>query len=323
MSEVQSPTPVKLINQLSLNSNGSSDVDSTGQEDTEITLDQAIASSGDQADAWGFSRPNNQSQNVAVMPVEKDSEVYNMNHRRRGIALIFNHKLFDSRLGLKQRNGTDADRDNLRLTLRQLDFEVRVYNDLAFKDMERILEDLAHDDHSDADCIFVSVLSHGELGILYAADQPYKPDRLWAHFNAEKCPTLAGKPKLFFVQACQGDQLDCGVKLRNVGHTATDSNAMSYKIPSHADFLIAYSTIPGFYSWRNTTAGSWFVQAICHVLQRQGTTKDLLSNMTRVARKVAFDFQSNTPGDSYMHEKKQIPCITSMLTRDVYFPRKL
>ena len=62
MSEVQSPTPVKLINQLSLNSNGSSDVDSTGQEDTEITLDQAIASSGDQADAWGFSRPNNQSQ---------------------------------------------------------------------------------------------------------------------------------------------------------------------------------------------------------------------------------------------------------------------
>ena len=132
--------------------------------------------------------------------MEKDSEVYNMNHRRRGIALIFNHKLFDSRLGLKQRNGTDADRDNLRLTLRQLDFEVRVYNDLAFKDMERILEDLAHDDHSDADCIFVSVLSHGELGILYAADQPYKPDRLWAHFNAEKCPTLAGKPKLFFVQ---------------------------------------------------------------------------------------------------------------------------
>jgi len=247
-----------------------------------------------------------------------------MNHRRRGIAIIFNHKLFDSRLGLKQRNGTDADRDNLRITLRQLDFEVRVYNDLPFKEMERILEELANDNHSDADCIFISVLSHGELGILYASDQPYKPDRLWGHFNAEKCPTLAGKPKLFFVQACQGDQLDSGTKLRPkpVGYTETDSSA-SYKIPSHADFLIAYSTIPGFYSWRNTTAGSWFVQSVCHVLQRHGTTHDLLSNMTRVARKVAFDFQSNTPGDSFMHEKKQIPCITSMLTRDIFFPRKL
>ena len=37
---------------------------------------------------------------------------------------------------------------------------------------------------------------------------------------------------------------------------------------------------------------------------------------------VAFDFQSNTPGDYMMHEKKQIPCITSMLTRDIFFSRK-
>jgi hypothetical protein len=35
----------------------------------------------------------------------------------------------------------------------------------------------------------------------------------------------------------------------------------------------------------------------------------------RVCRKVAFDFQSNVPGDFVMHDKKQIPCITSMLTR--------
>lgn len=127
----------------------------------------------------------------------------------------------------------------------------------------------------------------------------------------------------FHLQACQGDQLDQGVHLRKVAYTETDANATSYKIPSHADFLIAYSTIPGFYSWRNTTAGSWFVQSVCHVLQRYGHTNDLLSNMTRVARKVAFDFQSNTPGDYVMHEKKQIPCITSMLTRDIYFHRKM
>ena len=47
------------------------------------------------------------------MPVEKDSEVYNMNHRRRGVAFVFNHMHFDTRLGLKQRNGTNTDRDNL------------------------------------------------------------------------------------------------------------------------------------------------------------------------------------------------------------------
>ena len=44
------------------------------------------------------------------------------------------------------------------------------------------------------------VLSHGELGILYASDHPYKPENLWGHFTADKCPTLAGKPKMFFIQ---------------------------------------------------------------------------------------------------------------------------
>ena len=70
---------------------------------------------------------------VIRMPVERDSEVYNMNHPRRGIAIIFNHMNFDPRLGLKQRNGTNVDRDSLRSVLKGLDFEVKVYNDLHFK----------------------------------------------------------------------------------------------------------------------------------------------------------------------------------------------
>merc|ERR1719420_2408270 len=295
------------------------DLPSPNNQDTEVSPDVA----DDRLDARWFSRGTASNGAVAgiPMPTSKDADLYNMNHRRRGRAFIFNHMNFDPKLGLNTRNGTNSDRDNLRINLRQLDFEVEVHDDLPFKDIERILESASMEDHSDADCIFVAVLSHGELGILYASDQPFKPDRLWSHFNAEKCPSLAGKPKLFFIQACQGDQLDQGVKM--VHNTETDAKSMSYKIPSHADFLIAYSTIPGFYSWRNTTAGSWFVQAICHVLQRYGTSHDLLSNMTRVARKVAFDFQSNTPGDHMMHEKKQIPCITSMLPRDIFFPRKL
>lgn len=210
MSEVR-----RLVHTLSLNSNGSSEVDSNEiREDEEITLEQAKAmgfgndgdqeeptKAPDQGDAWGFNRANHASpQNIAPMPAERDAECYNMNHRRRGLAIIFNHKNFDMRLGLKTRNGTDADRDNLRSTLRSLDFDVKVYNDLEFKNMEQILEEAALANHSDEDCILVAVLSHGELGILYAKDQPYKPDRLWSHFNAEKCPTLAGKPKLFFVQ---------------------------------------------------------------------------------------------------------------------------
>jgi hypothetical protein len=96
----------------------------------------------DEGDAWpgGFSKsvPSQTPGAIPVrMPVERDSEIYNMNHRRRGIAFIFNHMNFDQRLGLKMRNGTNADRDNLRMTLRGLDFDVRVHNDLNFKVMSK------------------------------------------------------------------------------------------------------------------------------------------------------------------------------------------
>jgi len=87
----------------------------------------------------------------------------------------------------------------------------------------------------------VAVLTHGRHGIIFARDGPYVPDyKLWGKFTGEKCPTLVGKPKLFFIQACRGNRLD-GSMLA----TQVDGSPSSFKIPNHADFLIAYSTIPG------------------------------------------------------------------------------
>lgn len=63
---------------------------------------------------------------------------------------------------------------------------------------------MAEEDHSDADCIAVIVLTHGEEnGLLVPRDSSifYSVDILWKPFTADKCPTLAGKPKLFFIQA--------------------------------------------------------------------------------------------------------------------------
>lgn len=77
----------------------------------------------------------------------------------------------------------------------------------------------------------------------------------------------------------------------------------------------------GYYSWRNSTNGSWFVQALSEVLMKHGQTLDLLTMMTRVNQIVANKFQSNT-SHSDMNEKKQIPCVTSMLTKEVYFTSK-
>ena len=54
-------------------------------------------------------------------------------------------------------------------------------------------------DHSDCDCVLIAVLTHGDgENRLYARDCAYQTERLWSQFTSTACPTLAGKPKLFF-----------------------------------------------------------------------------------------------------------------------------
>lgn len=77
----------------------------------------------------------------------------------------------------------------------------------------------------------------------------------------------------------------------------------------------------GYFAWRNSSRGSWFVQSLVEVFVENWKRMDLMTMMTRVCRKVAYEFESNATRE-YMNRKKQVPCITSMLTRDVYFTPK-
>lgn len=90
------------------------------------------------------------------------------------------------------------------------------------------------------------------------------------------------------------------------------------KIPVEADFLYAYSTAPGYFSWRNSKYGSWFIQALCEMLKKYAHKLELMHILTRVNRKVATEYESFST-DSAFHAKKQIPCIMSMLTKELYF----
>ena len=88
-------------------------------------------------------------------------------------------------------------------------------------------------------------------------------------------------------------------------------------IPIEADFLFAYSTVPGYYSWRNSAHGSWFVQAIVSVFNDHASTMDLHRMLTRVNAEVAKQ-KSNTNSE-VSHNKKQIPCVISQLRKELYF----
>ncbi|XP_042896644.1 caspase drICE isoform X2 [Parasteatoda tepidariorum] len=255
---------------------------------------------------------------TTVISGSAKDKVYSLNYPKRGRCLIFNHKEFKKHTGLNTRNGTDADAARLYCKFRELQFDVSLFTDLKVEEVKKEIKKASKEEHGENSAFVCCILSHGEQGVLYAADGKYTTDTVFTPFRGDNCPSLAGKPKIFFIQACQGDQLDCGVTVEC--RETTDSNdSKELKIPVCADFLIVYSTVPGFYSWRNTTHGSWFIQALCEAIQENIKDLDLLSILTIVNYKVAFSYESYTPHEPSMHLKKQIPSVNSTLTRMIKF----
>ncbi|XP_071384600.1 caspase-3-like [Centroberyx affinis] len=248
---------------------------------------------------------------------------YRMDYPNLGHCLIINNKNFHRSTGVDYRSGTDVDAAAAKKTFSDLGYKIIVANDQTVAQMEQLLFNLSQEDHSGCASLVCVLLSHGNEGVIYGTDGTVELKKLTGYFKGDRCRSLVGKPKLFFIQACRGSDLDDGASpaLESDDFDETDSVAeqQSERIPVGADFLYAYSTAPGYYSWRNTSNGSWFMQALCEMLQRHSKELELMQIMTRVNRKVAVDFESssNRPGYS---EKKQIPCIVSMLTKDFYFP---
>ncbi|XP_055299281.1 caspase-1-like [Sitodiplosis mosellana] len=281
---------------------------------------------------------------------------YKMNHKKRGLALIFNHEVFDCNT---PRKGTRADRDNLHKTLEALDFDVEIFENESISDIKGILEEIAAKDHSDSDCLMIVVLTHGDqvplvgsrnfrgqllstilahdlVSYLHASDNKYPLQKIWEHFTDDKCPSLANKPKIFLIQACQGKATDEGYGVSTQNYSSIyrrrapgqDSNPFSttkYKTfesvqldkkkRPQKDYLIVYSTMPGHVSYRDTENGTWFIESLCKVLNEKKHELDLFQMLTLVNQKVAVDYQSE---DAY----KQMPCIVSMLTKLIMFPKK-
>ncbi|XP_026809139.1 caspase-1-like [Rhopalosiphum maidis] len=298
----------------------SNDPDSVDARPTHI-LDEEQTSNSNSKLSPGFKKSGEEIR----MPVTKDATCYNMDHEYRGIAVIINNDVFEGPAqSLPERKGSWKDVEELKTMFYRLDFSVLVWNNLYHEELTHRLNELANDDHSQSDCLAIVVLTHGiSSSFIYAKDNPYPVEFLWNSFTPDKCRTLAGKPKMFFVQACRGERLDPGITLRREVETEVDSSNASYKIPKHADFLITFSTYDGYYSFRHPENGTWFIQSLCIEMNKHDlSNNDLLGIMTRVSRRVALDHESYNPDHPWLHKQKQIPTIHSMLIRDVFFKPK-
>lgn len=134
------------------------------------------------------------------------------------------------------------------------------------------------------------------------------------YFTDVNCPSLANKPRILLIQACQDEKKDIELLLDD---EITYQN-VELSFPQK-DFLMVYSSMPGTKSFRTTGNGSWFVETLCNELNENGQTDDLFGILTRVSLKIAYDYESY---EFDIIQKKQIPCVMSRLTKLVFFPKK-
>ncbi|CAI8040687.1 Caspase-3 [Geodia barretti] len=263
-------------------------------------------------------------------------DAYKMSSKPRGMALIINNRNFTC--GMKERVGTNKDAENLFSLFNWLGLATMRKDNLTGKAITKEFEDLSRRDHSAYDCVVIALLTHGISGRLYSTDGDLVPiEELTKCFDGVNCPSLIGKPKVFIVQACRGGKFDYGVDSESTdgGDTAADDNEQSSQfdrviekaldadetdgggysreaLPTEADFVLAYATVPGYVSWRNSEYGSWFIKAFVDTMRELASKEHFMDILTEVNRKVAYDFQSRG-------RNKQIPAPVTMLTRKLYF----
>uniref|UniRef100_A0A8C6DCH3 CASP8 and FADD-like apoptosis regulator n=1 Tax=Moschus moschiferus TaxID=68415 RepID=A0A8C6DCH3_MOSMO len=97
------------------------------------------------------------------------------------------------------------DTDILRETFTSLDYEVKHFLYLTMTDITDILREVAQmPQHQDSDSFVCILVSRGGSQSVFGVDQTHTGvplDHIRRMFMADMCPSLSGKPKLFFIQS--------------------------------------------------------------------------------------------------------------------------
>ena len=258
---------------------------------------------------------------------------YDMDKWPHGICLIINNETFtkqptqedtnEDQPNLDQRDGTNIDEQNLIQTFRYLGYIVEVHRNCVAIKITEIFEEIRQRDHNNYDSFICCILSHGKSGHVYGSDSVLvRLDDITSQLNGERCQSLSTRPKLFFLQACRGEQEDSGVHpqkdcksgISEKVHTssglriATNSDVI---IPKSANFFFSYATPDNYVSWRHPVDGSWYISELCKSLTSYGTFNSLVDMVTLTNDNVkhVYSYQGFV----------QSPSFESILGKDVFF----
>ncbi|XP_068998623.1 caspase-2 isoform X4 [Embiotoca jacksoni] len=295
--------------------------------------------------------------NTPVLPCIPDFYVshckqsYRMNSSPRGFALVISNVTFDSCAApdLDPRKGGEVDDEVLRKVFTELDYIVSTHRDLTAQSMRACIKTFCNrTEHRTVDSCVVCLLSHGVEGAIYGTDGQLLPlEWVFEAFDNAHCPLLQNKPKMFFIQACRGDEMDCGVEQidgpvrtcspsceqRDAGREGQgdadsrqrgDMGTPRIKLPQRSDMICGFASLKGqricTAAMRNTKRGSWFIQEINTALRLHARDTHLADILVQVNSRIK-EREGYAPGTAH-HRCKEMSEFTSSLCKDLYlFPK--
>jgi hypothetical protein len=225
---------------------------------------------------------------------------YDMKHEKRGVALVINIRSYNPNPNkLQERKWSAKDVENLKKTLNYLEFQVVLCENFTKSQIEQVMQEQASIDYSESDCFLCVVMSHGNEDKIVASDnEELSFEEIMAPIKS--CPSLENKPKLFFFQACRGDNeitippvitrpISAQSKT-SIGHANSDGDQTRTNVKTDAlktnkvtpitvesDLVVYNATLPKHYAFGTEKDGTIFIKSVCEVLNE--AYKELPNNV--------------------------------------------
>jgi len=226
-------------------------------------------------------------------------------------------------------------------TLTNLDFDIKICQNPTKEQLESVMQEQATLDHRKSDCFLCVIMSHGNQEKIVTSDnEEISFEQIMAPIKT--CDSLVNKPKLFFIQACRGENdaefssskprsssaqsisSNRGVGAQNNMSDHDKNTTPNYspqinskpkttKIENESDLLVYYSTLPNHLSFsKDISKGTVFIKSLCEVFDTYAY-KNLPKNNLSLSQMIT------KINESVMSQGVQIADPVFRMKREVYF----
>uniref|UniRef100_A0A1I8IWA4 t-SNARE coiled-coil homology domain-containing protein n=1 Tax=Macrostomum lignano TaxID=282301 RepID=A0A1I8IWA4_9PLAT len=210
------------------------------------------------------------------LAIEPRLRSYTATSSPQGFCLVINIRDYEHQTGLKCRPESEADVNRVKSVFDQLDFTVRIAENLKTHQIYKMLHDYASDEalfgHG---CFVCFLMAHGTANSILGSDgEELELRSITQTFSSSVCPGLRGKPKLFFLQTSQKEELKV---LRHASSDSTLEMELRDLAARGTDFIVCRST-----SSLSSSSCPSFVQTLCSEIESQHKEANILKIVTSV-----------------------------------------